>query len=152
MFLNERVVPICYVDPLPFIQEHNGIYDQFLVESRCIGINLHDSLSTTYTDTGFLCIVLQGHSKCTCYEKISYFSQFGKSENKAKWKCHVPIIYCTKLSCLEYELHLLILENGLAKNLLLSYCGQARCCRDCEVRDKWFFSLFNKRYSQKEKK
>jgi len=50
MFLTERVVPICYMDSLPFIQEHNGIYDQFLVESRCIGINLPDPLSTTYAE------------------------------------------------------------------------------------------------------
>lgn len=56
MFLNERVVSICYMDPLPFIQEHNGIFDQFLVESRCIGINLHGPLSTTYTELLFFSV------------------------------------------------------------------------------------------------
>lgn len=57
MFLTERVVPICYMDPLPFIQEYNGIYNQFLVESRCIGINLHDPLSTAYTDLLFFSLL-----------------------------------------------------------------------------------------------
>lgn len=40
MFLTERGVPICYMDPLTFIQELNVIYSQLLVESRCTGINL----------------------------------------------------------------------------------------------------------------
>lgn len=74
MFLTERVVPICYIDPLPFIEEHSGIYNQFLVESRCIGINLHDPLSTTYTEIlFFLYRVLQRHSKCTCCKERNYF-------------------------------------------------------------------------------
>lgn len=47
---NRKSVPICYIDTLPFIQEHNGIYDQFLVESKRVGINLQDPQSTTYRD------------------------------------------------------------------------------------------------------
>lgn len=53
MFLNERVGAIRYKDPLSFTQEHNDMYDQFLVESRCTGINLHNPLSITYTEILF---------------------------------------------------------------------------------------------------